>query len=72
MTAWQEAAGRYDAFFEIGLMPWDVAAGSLLGALTYPAFVTGLWWLAGKPDSVERLLLGRLLEVLRPRLRRAG
>jgi len=24
------AAGRYDAFFEIGLMPWDVAAGSLL------------------------------------------
>jgi myo-inositol-1(or 4)-monophosphatase len=24
------AAGRYDALFEIGLMPWDVAAGSLL------------------------------------------
>lgn len=24
------AAGRFDAFFEIGLMPWDVAAGSLL------------------------------------------
>jgi myo-inositol-1(or 4)-monophosphatase len=24
------ASGRYDAFFEIGLMPWDVAAGSLL------------------------------------------
>jgi myo-inositol-1(or 4)-monophosphatase len=24
------ACGRYDAFFEIGLMPWDVAAGSLL------------------------------------------
>jgi myo-inositol-1(or 4)-monophosphatase len=24
------AAGRYDAFFEMGLMPWDVAAGSLL------------------------------------------
>jgi myo-inositol-1(or 4)-monophosphatase len=24
------AAGRYDGFFEFGLMPWDVAAGSLL------------------------------------------
>lgn len=24
------AAGRYDAFFEIGLMPWDAAAGALL------------------------------------------
>ena len=24
------AAGRYDAFFEMGLMPWDMAAGSLL------------------------------------------
>jgi myo-inositol-1(or 4)-monophosphatase len=24
------AAGRYDAFFEMGLAPWDVAAGMLL------------------------------------------
>ena len=24
------AAGRYDGFFEIGLAPWDVAAGSLM------------------------------------------
>ena len=24
------AAGRYDAFFEFGLQPWDVAAGILL------------------------------------------
>ena len=24
------ACGRYDGFFELGLMPWDVAAGSLL------------------------------------------
>jgi myo-inositol-1(or 4)-monophosphatase len=24
------AAGRYDGFFEVGLKPWDVAAGSLL------------------------------------------
>ena len=24
------AAGRYDGFFEMGLMPWDAAAGSLL------------------------------------------
>ena len=24
------AAGRYDAFFEYGLAPWDVAAGTLM------------------------------------------
>jgi myo-inositol-1(or 4)-monophosphatase len=24
------ACGRYDGFFEMGLSPWDVAAGSLL------------------------------------------
>jgi len=24
------AAGRYDAFFEYGLAPWDVAAGALM------------------------------------------
>ncbi|HSG20439.1 MAG TPA: inositol monophosphatase family protein, partial [Burkholderiaceae bacterium] len=24
------ATGRYDGFFEMGLMPWDAAAGSLL------------------------------------------
>ena len=24
------AAGRYDAFFEFGLAPWDVAAGILM------------------------------------------
>jgi myo-inositol-1(or 4)-monophosphatase len=24
------AAGRFDGFFELGLMPWDAAAGSLL------------------------------------------
>ena len=24
------ACGRFDGFFELGLMPWDVAAGSLL------------------------------------------
>ncbi len=26
------AAGRFDGFFELGLKPWDVAAGSLLGS----------------------------------------
>ncbi|HEX7455516.1 MAG TPA: inositol monophosphatase family protein, partial [Gallionella sp.] len=27
--AWM-AAGRYDGFFETGLKPWDIAAGTLL------------------------------------------
>jgi len=34
------ASGRYDAFFELGLKPWDIAAGALLvqeagGAMTH-------------------------------------
>ena len=50
------AAGRYDAFFEIGLMPWDVAAGSLLvteaGGLV--STLTG----EGDPIFAEQVLAG--------------
>jgi myo-inositol-1(or 4)-monophosphatase len=50
------AAGRYDAFFEIGLMPWDVAAGSLL--ITEAGGLVGD--LRGEPDHLfsEQVLAG--------------
>ena len=42
------AAGRYDAFFEIGLKPWDIAAGALL--------VTEAGGLAGDLEGENRFL----------------
>jgi myo-inositol-1(or 4)-monophosphatase len=44
------AAGRFDAFFELGLKPWDVAAGSLL--------VTEAGGLVGDFDGNARYLEG--------------
>ena len=42
------AAGRYDGFFEIGLKPWDIAAGALL--------VTEAGGLAGDLEGENRFL----------------
>jgi PST family polysaccharide transporter len=46
--------------------------GSLAGLITYPLFAAILWWGAGRPQSVERMLFTRLCEDLRVRLRRTG
>jgi myo-inositol-1(or 4)-monophosphatase len=43
------AAGRVDAFWEMGLSPWDIAAGALL-VQEAGGLVTGL---AGKDDYLE-------------------
>jgi myo-inositol-1(or 4)-monophosphatase len=43
------AAGRYDGFFETGLMPWDAAAGSLL--VTEAGGLVGDY--QGKPDHIK-------------------
>ena len=42
------ACGRYDGFFELGLMPWDAAAGSLL--ITEAGGLVGDF--AGEPNHV--------------------
>jgi hypothetical protein len=39
--------------------------------LSYPLFVWLLWWLSGKPESVEVLITRRLLLPLLGRLRGA-
>ncbi|WP_350347933.1 inositol monophosphatase family protein [Agromyces sp. G08B096] len=64
------AAGRLDAFYEVGLNPWDHAAGALI-AREAGAIVTGV---DGGPESVEFLLAAApgLHEELRAALRAAG
>jgi myo-inositol-1(or 4)-monophosphatase len=58
------AAGRTDAFWEIGLKPWDTAAGTLLiqeaggriGTLTGAPYTQGGNLVAGSPKAYEALL----------------
>ena len=63
------AAGRTDGFWEIGLAPWDTAAGTLLiteaggmvGTLTGARYVQGGHIVAGNPK-----VYAALLEAIRP------
>lgn len=65
------AAGRLDAFWELGLSPWDTAAGSLLiteagglvGTLSGEEYQQGGHILAGTPK-----VFAPLVELLRPHL----
>jgi myo-inositol-1(or 4)-monophosphatase len=58
------AAGRVDAFFEIGLSPWDTAAGTLLiqeaggriGTLTGAPYAQGGHVIAGSPRAYAALV----------------
>jgi myo-inositol-1(or 4)-monophosphatase len=58
------AAGRTDAFWELGLSPWDTAAGALLvteaggriGTLTGAEYQLGGEVVAGSPKTYEALL----------------
>ncbi|MEP7245300.1 MAG: inositol monophosphatase family protein [Gammaproteobacteria bacterium] len=70
------AAGRTDAFFEIGLSPWDTAAGELLiqeagghiGTFSGAAYARGGNLVAGSP-KVYTALLEALAPHVPPRLR---
>jgi myo-inositol-1(or 4)-monophosphatase len=70
------AAGRTDGFFEIGLSPWDTAAGTLLiaeaggriGTLTGGDYKQGGNVIAGTPkvyDAMVELLKPMVPEALR-------
>jgi myo-inositol-1(or 4)-monophosphatase len=70
------AAGRTDAFWEIGLKPWDTAAGTLLiqeaggrvGTLTGGTYTQGGNIIAGSPkayDALVELLAPHVTERLR-------
>lgn len=42
----------------------ELVIGTLLGAIVYPVCVGALWWLSGRPDSVEVMIVRRGLEAL--------
>ena len=58
------AAGRVDGFWEIGLKPWDTAAGTLLiteaggriGTLTGREYLQGGHVIAGTPKVFEAMV----------------
>ncbi len=63
------AAGRFDAYWEAGLKPWDVAPGSLLvreagGALTDFAGAPGSIW-NGQVVTGNETIQGQLLKIIR-------
>lgn len=66
------AAGWYDGFWEIGLSPWDIAAGSLLvheaGGLVGDFEGNETWLETGNIVAANPKLFSQLLQVLRPHL----
>lgn len=55
-----------------GLAARELFTGTLLGMLAYPALLAAAWWLAGRPESMETLLLRKLAGAWRARQARAG
>lgn len=66
------AAGRLDGFWEIGLKPWDIAAGDLLvreaGGLTSDFAGGNNYLRSGNIVAANPKLLGALLKGMRPHL----
>jgi myo-inositol-1(or 4)-monophosphatase len=66
------AAGRLDAFWEIGLAPWDMAAGSLLiteaGGLVGDLEGNESWMESGYIVAGSPKIFGELLQMIAPHL----
>lgn len=66
------AAGRYDGFWEIGLAPWDMAAGCLLiteaGGLVGDLEGNGTQLESGQIIAGNPKVFGQLLQVIAPHL----
>ena len=66
------AAGRYDGFLEIGLSPWDIAAGCLLiteaGGLVGDLEGNNTHIECGKIVAGNPKVFGQLLQVIAPHL----
>jgi myo-inositol-1(or 4)-monophosphatase len=74
--AWT-AAGVFDGYFELGLGPWDVAAGALLvreagGVVTDWEGDAGAWLRTGDILAAPPGVHGRLRELVRPALNPDG
>ena len=66
------AAGRYDGFWEIGLAPWDMAAGCLLiteaGGLVGDLEGNETYLESGNIIAGNPKIFGQLLQVIAPHL----
>jgi myo-inositol-1(or 4)-monophosphatase len=66
------AAGRYDAFWEIGLAPWDMAAGCLLiteaGGLVGDLEGNGTFLESGQIIAGNSKIFSQLLQIIAPHL----
>ncbi|MBI4756684.1 MAG: inositol monophosphatase [Betaproteobacteria bacterium] len=66
------AAGRFDAFYEFGLSPWDMAAGSLLiteaGGLVSDLSGEADYLRTGNIVAGSPKIFAQLMQVIRPRL----
>jgi len=69
------AAGRFDGFFEIGLKPWDIAAGCLLvqeaGGLVGDFQGNENYLKSGNIVAGNPKIFGQLLQVIAPHLTEA-
>jgi myo-inositol-1(or 4)-monophosphatase len=69
--AWT-ACGRYDGYWEMGLAPWDVAAGTLLvreaGGSAEDMHGATPWPMAGNVVAGNRHIAGQLQDLIRPHL----
>jgi myo-inositol-1(or 4)-monophosphatase len=66
------AAGRYDGFFEMGLKPWDIAAGCLLiteaGGLVGDLQGNDTFLQSGNLCAANPAVFAQMLQVIAPHL----
>jgi myo-inositol-1(or 4)-monophosphatase len=71
--AWT-AAGRYDGYWEMGLAPWDVAAGTLIvreaGGVAEDMYGVDPWPIGGYVVSGNKAVAGALKAMIAPHLKR--
>lgn len=66
------ACGRFDGYWEMGLAPWDVAAGTLLvreaGGSAHDMFNQDTWPIGGYVISGNKIVAKQLAEMIAPHL----
>lgn len=69
------ACGRFDGYWEMGLAPWDVAAGTLLvreaGGTAHDMYNRDPWPIGGYVISGNKAVAQQLAEMVAPHLRQA-
>ena len=66
------ACGRYDGYWEMGLAPWDVAAGTLLvreaGGVVEDIYAQHAWPVTGNLYAANSLIAHDLYQMIKPHL----